>query len=94
VTGVGADETFIEDAAGKLVKVFLFDGAQHAGADFGGVGDGVERDTALLALFAKFVSERTHGRLRRAGLGSPSASRWIIIGERWGNTLPEGGVRG
>jgi hypothetical protein len=69
LAGVGADKTFVEDAAGKLVKVFFFDGAQHAGADFGGVGDSVELDAALLALFAKFFSERTHGGLRRAGLG-------------------------
>jgi hypothetical protein len=67
LAGVGADETLIEDAAGKLVKVFFFDGAEHAGADFGGVGDSVEGDATLLALFAKFFSERTHGGLRRAG---------------------------
>jgi hypothetical protein len=64
---VGADEPFIEDAAGKLVEVFLFQGAQHASADLGGVGDGVESDAALLALFAKFFSERSQGQLRRAG---------------------------
>src|SRR5580693_1782074 len=62
LAGVGADKTFVEDAAGKLIEVFLFDGTEHAGTDFGGVGDGVERDAALLALFAKFFSERTHGR--------------------------------
>jgi hypothetical protein len=68
LAGVGADKTLVEDAAGKLIKVFFFDGAEHAGADFGGVGDSVEGDAPLLALFAKFVSERTHGGLRRAGL--------------------------
>ena len=66
LAGVGAHETFVEDAAGKLVEVFVFQGAQHAGADLGGVGDGVERDAALLALFAKFFSERSHEWLRRA----------------------------
>jgi hypothetical protein len=66
LAGVGADETFVEYAAGKQVKAFLFDGAEHAGADFRGVGNGIELDAALLALFAKFVSELTHDGLRRA----------------------------
>jgi len=44
---------------GSLVEVFLFEGAQHAGADLGGVGDGFEREAALLALLAKFFSERS-----------------------------------
>src|SRR5580700_10669899 len=66
LTGVGAHETFVEDAAGKLVEMFLFEGAQHAGADFGGAGDGIEPDALLLALLAKFFSERSQGRLRRA----------------------------
>src|SRR5579863_934401 len=56
--GVGADESFIEDAAGKLVEVFFFEGAEHAGADFCGVGNGIEFDAALFALFAKFFPER------------------------------------
>ena len=82
LAGVGADETLVEYAAGKLVKVFVFEGAQHAGADFGGVGDGVERNAALLTLFAKFFSERSHGRLRRAGLSFRPMR--IIIGEGGG----------
>jgi len=65
LASIGAHETFIEDAAGKLVEVFVLEGAQHAGADFGGVGDGIEGEAALLALFAKFFSERSQGRLRR-----------------------------
>ena len=40
--GVGANESFVEDAAGKLVEVFFFDGAKHARADFGDVGNVVE----------------------------------------------------
>src|SRR5271166_184138 len=75
VAGVGAYETFIENAAGKLVEVFLLEGAQHAGADFCAVGDGVEGNALLFALLAKFFSERTQGRLRRAGVRFPSASR-------------------
>jgi hypothetical protein len=68
LAGVGADEAFVEDAAGKLVEVFVFEGAQHAGADFGGVGDSVEREAALLALLAKFFSERSHGLAPAGGM--------------------------
>ena len=95
LAGVGADETLVEYAAGKLVKVFVFEGAQHAGADFGGVGDGVERNAALLTLFAKFFSERSHGRLRRAGLSFRPMR--IIIGEGGGGRhkgLGDEGYRG
>ena len=60
LAGVGADETFIENPAGELVEVFVFQGAQHASADLRGVGDGVEFQPALLALFAKFFSEGAH----------------------------------
>jgi hypothetical protein len=63
LAGVGADETSIEDTAGKLVKVFFFKGAQHADADFRGVGDVIELEATLLALLAKFFSEDTHVRL-------------------------------
>jgi hypothetical protein len=58
--GIGADESFVEDAAGQLLKVFVLEGAQHAGADFRAVGDGIQLDAALLALFAKFFSEGAH----------------------------------
>ncbi len=67
LAGVGAHEAFVEDAAGKLVKVLVLEGAEHAGADFGRVGDGLELDATLFALLAKFFSERSHGWLRRAG---------------------------
>jgi len=67
LAGVGAYESFIEDAAGKLVEVFLFESTQHANADFGGVGDGIESEAALLALLAKFFSEGSQGWLRQAG---------------------------
>jgi hypothetical protein len=68
LAGVGAYETFVEYAAGELVEVLVLECAEHAGADFRCVGDGVERDVALFALLAKFFSERTHGWLRRTGL--------------------------
>ena len=67
LAGEGADETFVEDAAGKLVEVFVFQRAQHAGADLCGVGDGVELEPALLALLAKFFSEDSHLRLPVCG---------------------------
>ena len=60
LAGVGADETFIEDAAGELIEAFVFQGAQQAGADFRGIGDGIEFDAAQLALLAKFFSEGAH----------------------------------
>ena len=60
VLGVGADESFVEDSAGKQFEVFLFDGLQHAGADLGDVGNVVERELFLLARFAKFVAELAH----------------------------------
>jgi hypothetical protein len=63
LAGVGADKSFVENAAGKLVKMFVFDGAQHPRTDFRGGGDGVERDATLLALFAQFFSKRTQNGL-------------------------------
>jgi len=86
LAGVGADETFIEDAAGKLIEVFLFQRAQHAGVDFRGIGDGIEIEAALLALFAKFFPEGSHVWLRRAS-GRPHRDA-IIIGEG-GRRTPE-----
>lgn len=60
VLGVRADESAIEDAAGQLLEVFLFDGLQHARADLGDVGNVVERELFLLARFAEFVAELAH----------------------------------
>ena len=60
LAGVGADKAFVEDAAGELVEMLVLNGAEHAGADFGGGGDGVERDATLLALLAKFFPEGAH----------------------------------
>ena len=58
--GVGANESFVEDAAGEPVEVFLFDGLEHARADFGDLGSVIERDGLLLARFAEFVAELAH----------------------------------
>src|SRR5579862_7539243 len=59
--GVSANETFIKDAAGKLLEVIFLESLQHAGADLGGVGDFVERDTTLLALLPQFRAKGWHG---------------------------------
>ena len=61
LSGISTDETFIEDSARKLVKVLVFEGAEHARADFCAVGDGIELEPAPLALLAKFFSERSQG---------------------------------
>ena len=53
--------------------MLVFDGAQHAGADFCNGGDGVERDASLLALVTQFFSERTHCGLRRAERPLPAS---------------------
>ncbi len=60
LAGVGADETFVEDAAGELIEMLVLDGAEHAGADLRSGGDGVERDAATLTLLTKFFSEGAH----------------------------------
>lgn len=60
VLGVGANESLVKDAAGELVEVLFFDGLQHARADFGDVGNVIERDAFGLARLAKFVSELAH----------------------------------
>lgn len=56
--GVSADETFIEDAAGKLLEMILFQRLQKPGADFGGLGDLVEVDAALFPLLPQPHAER------------------------------------
>src|SRR5215831_4203586 len=58
--GVGANESFIEDAAGELIEVFFFDGLQHARADFCDIRDVIERKFFGLARLAEFCSEVTH----------------------------------
>jgi hypothetical protein len=75
LAGVGADEAFVEYAAGKLVEVFFFERAEHARADFCSVRDGVERESALLALLAKFFPECAQGPLRRTELNLRPASK-------------------
>ena len=58
--GIGANKSLIEDAAGKLIEVLFFDGAQHAHPDLGDVGNVIEREFFFLARFAEFVSEFAH----------------------------------
>ena len=63
--GVGANESLVEDAAGKQVEVFFFDGLEHARADLGDVGDVIVRELFLLARLAEFVAEFAHVGLPR-----------------------------
>jgi hypothetical protein len=75
LASVGAHETFIEDSTGKLVEVFVFESTQHARADFCGVRDGIERETTLLALLAKFFPKRSQGPAPAGVVRSAPASR-------------------
>lgn len=58
--GVCANESLVEDTAGKLVELLLLDGLEHARADFGGVGNIIERDAPGFARLTKFVAELAH----------------------------------
>jgi hypothetical protein len=78
LAGVGADETFVEDATRKLIEVLIFNGAEHAKTDFRGGRDSLERNAAQFALRAKIVPERTQGELRRAFLRIRPVLRWHL----------------
>ena len=58
--GIGADESFIENTAGKLIEVFFFDGLEHARADLGDVGDVIEGEVFFLPRLAEFGAELAH----------------------------------
>jgi hypothetical protein len=83
--GIGADESLIEDATGEHIEVFLFDGLQHARADFSDVGDIIERKAATLAFFAKFLSKRPHRGTPPSGLRNDPRPDGNIIRQqaRW-----------
>jgi hypothetical protein len=78
---VGADETLVEDATGKNVETFLFDGFQHTRADLGDVGNVIESQAAPLPLLAKFFSEPYHRGPTRATEKSQDHDA-IIIGQQ------------
>ena len=68
IASVGADKTLIEDAAGKLLEVFVFESLQHAGANLRSERDVLECD----ALFFPFLFEpRAKG--RHSVLGRPTS---------------------
>ena len=50
MAGVGADEPFVEDTAGKLVEVLFLEGNDEFGRDLGRNRDVVQRDLALFSL--------------------------------------------
>src|SRR5260370_3867278 len=56
-TGIGADEALVEDAPRQLVELILFQRLQHARPDFGGTGNLLQRDLALLALQLQFFAK-------------------------------------
>ena len=58
--GVGANESSIEDTAGKLIETFFFDRLQHARADLCDVGHVIEGELSALARSTEFVSELAH----------------------------------
>jgi len=61
VTGDGANETAIEDAAGELSPVFVFEGFEEPGSDAGGLRDFFQCDLAELALALETFSEVSLG---------------------------------
>ena len=54
---IGPDKAFIKDAARKLVEMFFFQGAQHAGANFCGDGNILKSNALLLPLLFKLRTE-------------------------------------
>src|SRR5438105_12301173 len=83
MTGVGANESLVEDAAGKLVEVIFFDGAEKAGADLGGDGDVFEGNLALLAFALQSCAEWLHSTFllgrRDAGGTKPVRGRLFAV---------------
>jgi hypothetical protein len=61
VTGDGANETAIEDAAGELSPVFVFEGFEEPGSDAGALGDFLQCDLAELALALETFPEISLG---------------------------------
>ena len=59
--GVGANETLVKDAPGKLIEMLLFNRLEHARTNLGDVGNVIEREVLFLARLAEFVSELAHG---------------------------------
>ena len=60
VTRISAHESLVEDAAGKLLKLFFFKGAEQTSPNLGGERDIVERDATLLTLFFQTIAEGSH----------------------------------
>lgn len=58
--GVGANESFIEDAARKLIEILFFDGLEHARTDLDDIGNVIKRKFFRLARLAEFVPELAH----------------------------------
>ena len=59
---VGTNEAFIEDAAGKVVKVLALQRLKVAAGNFGGFGDFIQRNAAHLPFTPQPVAKYAHGR--------------------------------
>jgi hypothetical protein len=80
LAGISADETLIEDAAGKLIEAFLFNCPKHARTDLGDAGNVIERELFLLARLTEFVSELAHNCSAGNIIGQGKGARHIQEG--------------
>ena len=55
---VGANESFIENAAGKLLEIISLYGPQKPGADLGGFGGVIQRNALPLPLLLHLCAQR------------------------------------
>ena len=60
VTGIGTNKSFVENAAGELLKLLFFEGAKQTGPDLRGERDVVERDATLFPLLFQTIAEGSH----------------------------------
>jgi hypothetical protein len=60
VASVCANESFIEDTAGKLLELFLFQRTEQTSANLGVQRDVVEGDPPLFPLFFQTIAEGSH----------------------------------
>src|ERR1700723_3668 len=85
--GVSAHETLIKDASRQLIEFILFQRLQHAGANFGGGGNLLQRDVALFALLFQFFTKGRQPSLSLS-LGERNFTlRRSKIVENWGFVL-------
>jgi len=86
VTGVGPNETLVENAPRQLLELLFLEGAQHTRTDLGAQRDIIERDAALLAFFLQPVTKRSHALLLQGG--APGKTEYSTYVKRAGRELP------